>query len=65
MIEFKCVCEWVYIVGKKKVFGPIFDGPSDNPYPGLKHVGSMMSREEWENSYGDCAYNFRHHASKK
>jgi len=45
MNEFTCTCGRQYIVGKKKVYKPIAHLPSD-----------MMSREQFEDDYADCAH---------
>jgi hypothetical protein len=58
MTLFKCCCDWSFVIGKKKVFGPIypvglpghFTGPS-----GCMHVGRMMPRAEFDDAYADCA----------
>jgi hypothetical protein len=53
---FTCTCEWVFVVGRKRVFGPMFPGPGEhNAY---WHVGRMMTREQFADEYADCAYRF-------
>ena len=54
MRKFTCTCEYVFIVGKKRVFGPMFSGPGEHQH--YWHVGRMMSREQFEDEYSDCAY---------
>ena len=53
MVEFECSCKWRFIVGKQKVFGPIFSGPGE--HAAYHAVGRMMSREQFEDEYADCA----------
>jgi len=62
MREFTCTCTWRFIVGKKRVFGPVFEMGLPGHFSGRTgcyHVGHMMSREEFEDEYADCAYRFR------
>lgn len=56
MRQFTCTCDWIFIIGKKRVFGPIFRGPGEHQH--YWHVGRMMSREDFEDQYADCAYRF-------
>ena len=59
MNEFTCTCGWQYIIGKKKVYGPIWHQPSHGELM-LCGKGRMMSREVFEDDYADCAYEYNH-----
>jgi hypothetical protein len=51
-------CGWAYVVGKKRVYGPIFEAGIED-YPALlSQVQHMMKRDEFENGYPDCAARF-------
>lgn len=41
---YTCNCKWSYVIGRRKVFGPL--------YP--DSVPRMMSRKEFKLWYGDC-----------
>jgi hypothetical protein len=59
---FDCPCKWRFLVGKKKVYGPIYahDLPGHFTGPSGCHTqGRMMSREQFEDDYADCAYRFQ------
>lgn len=47
---FDCPCGYRWIIGKKKVFGPIWAEGENTP----SYLGRMHSREEWEDNYDDC-----------
>jgi hypothetical protein len=49
MREFTCQCEWLYVVGKRKVYGPIF---VDDISAVCAH---MMTREDFDEEYPHCA----------
>lgn len=59
MILFDCTCTWRFIVGRKQVYGPIYTAPESAieaiGYP-VYNQGRMMSRQEFEDLYADCAY---------
>lgn len=61
MKEFLCKCGWIYIVGKKNVYGPIYTiGPGpDSPFPSVHNrcysKGQLMTREVFDDAYADCA----------
>lgn len=61
MKVFDCKCKYRFIVARKQVYGPIFamDLPGhftgDN---GCHHRGRLMSREDFEDQYADCARQF-------
>ncbi len=40
----ECQCGWTWVIGKKKVVGPFYNGS----------VPHVMSRQEWNDAYGDC-----------
>jgi len=50
MKEFTCGCGWKYIVGKRRVYGPLYEKSATH---------RMMTIEDWRLQYGDCwaAYN--------
>jgi hypothetical protein len=48
---FTCTCQWKYLVGKKNVYGPITPGYA-------AYAARMISRERWQEEYGDCAAQF-------
>lgn len=52
---FTCTCDWVYVVGRREVFGPMFRNSAEDASRGW-HVGRMMTREQWADEYADCAY---------
>lgn len=52
MKEFMCHCKWTFIVGKKYVYGPIFEDKS-------AQAARLMPREEFDDGYGDCAYDYQ------
>lgn len=52
---FKCCCNWSYVVGKKQVYGAIYEmGIGDFP-TALANTQWMMTREQFEYYYADCA----------
>jgi hypothetical protein len=57
MRDFTCTCDWRFIVGRKRVFGPLFTGPGEHQM--FWHVGQMMTRDEFEQAYSDCAYRLK------
>jgi hypothetical protein len=58
-------CGWAYVVGKKRVYGPIF-AAGIGDYPALlSPVQHMMKRDEFENRYSDCAARFTRAAEVK
>lgn len=44
---FTCHCKWQFLIGKKKVFGPIFEDRSADS-------ARIMPYEEFKDGYGDC-----------
>lgn len=61
MQVFDCSCKYRFIVGKKQVYGPVyaFDLPGHFKGPnGCHSRGRLMSREQFEDDYGDCAYRY-------
>lgn len=52
---FKCTCGWSYIVGKRKVYGPIFGPPTTAIAVRDASCAHMMTRDEFKGGYGDCA----------
>lgn len=56
MREFICTCDWMFIVGRKRVFGPVFKAPGE--HQAYWHVGRMMTRKQFKDQYGDCAARF-------
>ena len=52
MEVFTCECGWTWVVGKKKVFGPIYE---DNQ----AHNAVMQSREIWQEGYS-CSTSYEH-----
>lgn len=52
MQEFVCHCKWTYIIGEKHVYGPIFEDRT-------AHLARMMPRQEFEDGYTDCAYDYQ------
>lgn len=48
---FECQCKFKFIIGNKKVWGPIFDD-------GNALAAHMMTLEEFEEQYGDCMTDF-------
>jgi hypothetical protein len=58
MKPFTCCCEWSFVVGRKRVYGPVYQvglpGHFSGPR-GCMHVGGMMTRAEFEENYSDCA----------
>lgn len=55
MRMYECRCGWSYVVGKKRVYGPIYrTGIGDFPND-LAPSQRMMTRKEWKDRYGDCA----------
>lgn len=59
MLVFDCECRYRFIVGKKHVYGPIFShdlpGHFTGDPGGCYTRGKMMTREEFEDDYPDCA----------
>jgi hypothetical protein len=52
---FACCCEWSYVIGKRRVYGPIYRcGIGDFPEM-LASSQRMMTREQFEDEYADCA----------
>ena len=54
---FECCCHWSYVVGRKRVFGPIYPVGLPGHFTGRSgcmHVGRMMTREEFADYYSDC-----------
>ncbi len=59
MILWECGCSYRYVIGKKNVYGPII--PVANTYVGNGSACwgmRMMTREDWEYQYADCARRF-------
>lgn len=57
MIVFDCTCKWRFIVGKKRIYGPIYPIGLPGHYNGehgCHSRGQMMGREEFEENYSDC-----------
>jgi hypothetical protein len=56
---FKCDCGYQYIVGDEDVFGPIIAvcESSGKESTTKFHLGRMMSREDFDEDYSDCARN--------
>lgn len=48
MRVFKCRCNWTWIIGKKRVYGPIFE---DND----AGCARLRAVEDWREEYADCA----------
>jgi hypothetical protein len=46
MISFRCQCRFTYIVGKKKVYGPIMDNDAS--------CARIMKYNYFINQYNDC-----------
>lgn len=44
---FTCRCGWSYLLGRKRFYGPIFDG-------GDASSARMQPIEQFEEGYGDC-----------
>lgn len=54
----KCECDWSYVVGNRRVYGPIYPigiGQFPNALSVSQH---MMTRSQFEEEYGDCAAYF-------
>lgn len=56
MHVFDCECEWRFVVGDDRVYGPIFRGPGE--HKDYFSRGRLMTREEFEDDYADCAYRY-------
>jgi hypothetical protein len=57
VIVFDCTCKWRFIVGKKRVYGPIYPIGLPGHYNGehgCHSRGRMLTREEFEENYSDC-----------
>jgi len=52
---FTCCCGWSYVVGKKRVYGPIYSMGIGTYPSGLSPCQRMMTREAFEDQYADCA----------
>lgn len=52
---FECCCKWKYIIGSKKVYGPIYPAGIGEFPELLSNTQRMMSREQFEDEYADCA----------
>jgi hypothetical protein len=51
---FRCCCGWSYVIGRKKVYGPIYP-MGIGTYPGaLANTQRMMTREQFAENYADC-----------
>ena len=48
MKVFKCACSWSFVVGKRKVYGPVDSGVTP----------LMMSLAEFSDSHRDCEYRY-------
>lgn len=48
---FKCQCDWTYVIGNRRVFGAIWEN-------GDATHAHMMSVEQWEDNYADCAESY-------
>jgi hypothetical protein len=45
-------CAWSYIIGRKRVYGPMYQ-----TFPGIPgHQPRMMTRAEFKKLYNGCAY---------
>ena len=61
MQVFDCSCKWRFIIGKKQVYGPIWAIGLPGHFTGATgcHTrGRMMTREQFEDEYADCAGRF-------
>ena len=58
MKVFDCCCRWRFIIGHKRVYGPIYaiglPGHFTGPH-GCHTQGRMMSRAEFDDWYADCS----------
>lgn len=55
MKPFMCCCGWSYVIGKKRVYGPIYEmGIGDFP-KALSNTQRLMNRAAFEDQYADCA----------
>lgn len=58
MVLFKCTCNWAFVVGKRKVYGPIYEmGIGTYPHA-LNNSQRIMRRADWADEFSDCAYRF-------
>jgi hypothetical protein len=48
-----CHCKWIFIIGKKAVYGPIFGDDRD------ASCARMMTRREFKEGYGDCHRDYK------
>lgn len=50
-----CCCNWSYVIGRKKVYGPIW-AAGLGEYPDLLNsTQRIMPRSRFEGDYADCA----------
>jgi hypothetical protein len=64
---FTCCCGWSYVIGKKNVYGAIWEcGIGDFPKM-LSNSQRMMTREVFGEWYSDCeaCYLGRHHHTQE
>lgn len=55
MEKFQCNCSWIFLVGKKKVFGPIWPNDGSSRSDKLEiGTGHFMTHDQWAEEY-DCA----------
>lgn len=52
---FRCCCGWSYVIGKKKVYGPIYKMGIGTYPTALSNTQRMMTREQFEDENSDCA----------
>ena len=57
MTRFTCTCTWMFIIGKRRVYGPIWLLGLPG-HPRCHNTGRMMSRKRFTEEYSDCAYRF-------
>ena len=58
MRVFDCCCKWRFVIGRKRVYGPIYAIGLPGHYTGPQgcHTqGRMMTREEFDDWYADCS----------
>lgn len=55
MRYFTCCCDWSYVIGKKKVYGPIWPIGIGTYPDALSNSQRIMSHEMFKEGYSDCS----------
>jgi hypothetical protein len=52
---FACCCGWSWVIGKRKVYGPVYAMRIGDYPQALSNTQRMMMRKDWEGEHGDCS----------